>query len=876
MNRKTCQNLAIVAAAGMAAPAMAQPDIRISEVFYNPAGAEAETEWVEIYNAGTQALDISQWVLADEDNNSPSDPFGSGAFYDPNTDTISPEADPGLNGNPFGTVINSVVIEPGEAIVLMGFWDARTENPDDTDNTIERFIASWGEDTDADEVGDVFHAKIVCLVNTITIANTASLTNEVLEMQDGNGNTVDFQNYQVGRDENDWPFSANGRSIYVQPNFIGGFGSFSFDEVNEIGTAFAVAVAGVDAAYEGRLVESDDNGDTNFSTLYQEGDVASPGIVDLNVAGSFVDADGNARDDAVDIFLGAADCNRDRVNDAGEPDCDGNGIPDSCDGFLTENDCDRDGQPDSCQIAMMPSLDSNDNGILDTCEGIYGEVIITEIMFNPSGTEREWIELYNAGSTTIDMENFFFQDFDAPVADGPESLFPAFSLAPGEIAVIGDPTLEQWEAGWGPVSGYQYISVGGSISLANNADLVNENRTLLKATEVMEGGTIVTAVVSDNANYSGTTSNAVVQNGWPGDDGRGSFYLRGEGNFNLVDNNDGGNWALSIEFLDGARRVNDTGFFDGRDIGSPGVINLATPERPVGDVIISEIHFATNSDFPGEPGIDGPGGIDEFVEIYNTTGGAIDISGWRLADEDGETTPFPPGTTLQAGEAAIVYGGGDFTELVSLPINAFNDAWQCGYKVISVNNWYLDIAGDGLDRLGDSGEAGTASDPSAAREILRIIDDEMQVQDIVNYDDDGFVWPIVANGNPLQTAFSIYIFNPADLNEEDNDNGLNWATSLVGFDDARENFDTTIFNATNFASPGAIDGIQSPDLGACDQPCSKADLSQPFGALDFSDVVGFLSAFGSGLPAGDLAEPFGALDFSDVIEFLTLFGAGCP
>ncbi|MEZ6242696.1 MAG: GC-type dockerin domain-anchored protein [Phycisphaerales bacterium] len=58
-------------------------------------------------------------------------------------------------------------------------------------------------------------------------------------------------------------------------------------------------------------------------------------------------------------------------------------------------------------------------------------------------------------------------------------------------------------------------------------------------------------------------------------------------------------------------------------------------------------------------------------------------------------------------------------------------------------------------------------------------------------------------------------------------------------------------------------------------PC-PADLAAPFGTLDFSDVLAFLSAFGSMDPAADLGEPFGVFDFSDVLTFLTSFGEGCP
>jgi len=55
-----------------------------------------------------------------------------------------------------------------------------------------------------------------------------------------------------------------------------------------------------------------------------------------------------------------------------------------------------------------------------------------------------------------------------------------------------------------------------------------------------------------------------------------------------------------------------------------------------------------------------------------------------------------------------------------------------------------------------------------------------------------------------------------------------------------------------------------------------ADLAPPFGSLDFSDVIAFLTAFNAQDHIADLAPPTGVFDFSDVIEFLIAFGAGCP
>ncbi len=79
------------------------------------------------------------------------------------------------------------------------------------------------------------------------------------------------------------------------------------------------------------------------------------------------------------------------------------------------------------------------------------------------------------------------------------------------------------------------------------------------------------------------------------------------------------------------------------------------------------------------------------------------------------------------------------------------------------------------------------------------------------------------------------------------------------------------FAAGVFATSFALDNIELSTVA-----CSDADIAEPFGAVDFSDVVAFLSAFGAEGGLADLAAPFGAWDFSDVVAFLGAFGAGCP
>jgi len=113
-------------------------------------------------------------------------------------------------------------------------------------------------------------------------------------------------------------------------------------------------------------------------------------------------------------------------------------------------------------------------------------------------------------------------------------------------------------------------------------------------------------------------------------------------------------------------------------------------------------------------------------------------------------------------------------------------------------------------------------------------------------------------------------------------------------------FQASHFRETNFGDPGAPRvGVMEPaitqfetrfptyvsqaDRNAFDaigwdlfESCSVADLDEPFGVLDFNDVLAFLAAFGSMDAAADLAPPVGVFDFNDVLAFLGAFGAGCP
>ncbi len=69
--------------------------------------------------------------------------------------------------------------------------------------------------------------------------------------------------------------------------------------------------------------------------------------------------------------------------------------------------------------------------------------------------------------------------------------------------------------------------------------------------------------------------------------------------------------------------------------------------------------------------------------------------------------------------------------------------------------------------------------------------------------------------------------------------------------------------------------IITGDVAETELQCSPADLAEPFGTIDISDVFAFLDAYNAGDLVADLTND-GLIDISDVFAFLNAYNAGCP
>lgn len=155
--------------------AFAQADVIISEIMYNPASSEPfnpdenMVEWVEIYNAGDAPVDVSGWMLMDED--------GKTAGLPRNT-TLGPK--------------QAVVIAPGGL-------------------KVEQFREAWGEGIVVYPVDGWGRGGISGL------ANSPSDKNEKLTLRKADEALVDEVNYD---DEGDWPKDDGKASIALNPDAL--------------------------------------------------------------------------------------------------------------------------------------------------------------------------------------------------------------------------------------------------------------------------------------------------------------------------------------------------------------------------------------------------------------------------------------------------------------------------------------------------------------------------------------------------------------------------------------------------------------------------------------------------------------------------------
>lgn len=113
----------------------ANADLVITEILYNEVGSNSDGEWVEIYNNGTTAIDLTNYKIGDEET-AESVSLTEGMFYFPTGAIINPgevqlvAIDGGVFFDVYGFLPTYEIFDSGNGLgqlTVYGDWDPDTD-----------------------------------------------------------------------------------------------------------------------------------------------------------------------------------------------------------------------------------------------------------------------------------------------------------------------------------------------------------------------------------------------------------------------------------------------------------------------------------------------------------------------------------------------------------------------------------------------------------------------------------------------------------------------------------------------------------------------------------------------------------------------------
>lgn len=199
--------------------------------------------------------------------------------------------------------------------------------------------------------------------------------------------------------------------------------------------------------------------------------------------------------------------------------------------------------------------------VIAVAQCAQAEIIISEIMFNPQGTDkdlaattpydREWVEIFNTGTMAVDVGGWQFGDSQ----DGDWATpFPANTFLNPQQALVITGDAVTFDDNWGP--GVNRIQVGAFPNLANTVG-ANEGAAIRNSAGILQ----------DVVRFQ--------EAGWPtanGSDGN-SIFAVPQG-LSSTSNDSASNWLPSSQGVYGTRWTNRGG--EGENHGSPGFVSTFT------------------------------------------------------------------------------------------------------------------------------------------------------------------------------------------------------------------------------------------------------------------------------------------------------------
>ncbi|GIK38685.1 MAG: hypothetical protein BroJett011_25180 [Chloroflexota bacterium] len=318
-------------------------------------------------------------------------------------------------------------------------------------------------------------------------------------------------------------------------------------------------------------------------------------------------------------------------------------------------------------------------------------LVFSEIMYNPASVEPawEWVEVYNAGSTTIDLAGFVLDDDDIPAVAAAN--IAAGSVPPGQTAILYNADVvsaANFQAAWG--NNLNLVAVSSWPALGNPG-----NRLTLWNSFTSYGGGVANAV--EDVLYADG-------GGWPSYNNAASIYLTNLG----ADNTLGAAWALST--VSGSTptgvgyRSQNAGGNSGSDIGSPGT--------PFPTVQFSQASYQVNED----------GTASGATVTLTRTGDTGAVSQVQVTFTDNTATGG--GTDYTSTPINITFPAGDSgSQTVTVPITQdFIDETteSLAMTVVSVSNAQIGSQATAALQILDDDTAGVTVTPSGSSPDLTI------------------------------------------------------------------------------------------------------------------------------------------------------------
>jgi Lamin Tail Domain len=683
-------------------------DIVINEFLSNPSGTDTNAEWVELYNAGSATADLSGWWIE----------AGGSSWTD---GTAFPEGTTLAPGD--WLLVGGSLVGGAEQVLGVTLGNA-SSNSDALrlmacDSTVVDVVVYGSPNTDGwtDESG-------VVATSLAAAATEGTSLERPVDGADTNQSGVDFAASDVNS-----PDGTNESGVVVScessedvkinelmPNPSG------TDSAHEWVELYNAGLTSVDLS--GWWLAAASSATSGFSEddAFAEGTVLAPGDW-LLVGGSMV----SGAELSLGITLGndvtnadalrLVDCNGDVMdtviwggaNTEGWTDDLGAApsliAPAPVEGSSLErlvDGVDSEVLSDDFAVADYNSPDQTNAYVPGACTG-NGQIQINELLPNPSGTDSgsEWVELYNSGSSAVDLSGWWLEaGTSASGGYSADDLFPeGTTLAPGEWLLIGQADVVGAELSLG-------VTLGNDTTNADALRLVDCNG--LTADTVIWGGANTEGWLDDLGMVAAAIAPVPVE---------GASLERVEDGLDTED--------LSLDFAVA-------------DYNSPGLSNAYIPDACAGSSAIKINEFMPN---PEEP--EGGDEADyEWVELYNSSGAAVDLSGWTLqagTSNYSSDEPLPVGTTLGPGEWLLIGGAAVEGAIAPLGVSMGTGSSGDGLRLLDCNGLVADTVIYGADNedgwADDSGAPASSLAPAAVagQSIERVVDGEDSDQSGVDF-----------------------------------------------------------------------------------------------------------------------------------------------